>query len=104
MENAPNEPNRSGGALRILWLFCAFIPALIGIGPLDAQNLPDWVGPALLVFSGACCLVSAFGVLGGVKNMALRVIFGILLAVFFFILNAIIVVFVGCSGMGRISP
>ena len=89
---------------RLLWLPCAFIPSVAGIACLGAHSPPQWMFTALVILNGGCCLLAAFGLLGGIKELIARVFLGLFLAGFLFVLNCLIVLFVGCSGMGRIAP
>lgn len=84
-----------------MWLIVAFVPGAISVPLLGARHLFEWSPIAVLIIAAACCLCSAFGMLGGVKEQAVRIILGLLLAGAFFVLNMIIVVFVGCT-TGRI--
>lgn len=104
--NPPPQPDGTGGnpLPAILWLFVAFIPSLVSIHFLGARNPPQWLATALLILSATCCLCSGFGVLAGVKDVSLRIVLGLVVAIAFFVLNVIVVIFVGCSGMGRIAP
>lgn len=89
--------NRAGDVF--MWLIVAFVPSAIAIPLLGVRNMPEWAGTGLLFFAGACCLCSAFGMLGGVKDQTSRIILGIFLAGALFAVNVVVVVFVGCSRM-----
>ena len=97
---ANEDPNSSG--VTVLWLLFAFLPSLIAI-PLINNPSPS-IGAWLFPLGGGCCLIAAFGVLRRMKDPILRIVLGLLLAGLFFVVNIIIVVFIGCSGMGRIAP
>ena len=109
MSDEPNQPNQPNGEgrqfLLLVWLLCAFVPSLVGILSLEIKNAPQGLGILLLILNAGCSLCSGIGLLSGIKDQVLRVIFGVLLGGFFFVLNVFIVIFVGCSGMGgRIAP
>jgi len=99
----PDDENNSG--LKFLWLFCAFVPSLVAISFMGMKNPPQWFGVFALFLDAACSLLAGVGLLSGMKDQVVRVILGVFLGGVFFVLNVIIVVFVGCSGMGgRIAP
>jgi hypothetical protein len=104
----PTVPQKSWGRtnkpwLVIVWFLVAFVPSIVAM-PLLSQpsakrgaNL--WL---LIVLAAVCCVVSGIGVMRVVENRVLRIVLGLFLAVGFFALNALIVVFVGCvAGLGR---
>jgi hypothetical protein len=100
----PGSGNRAG-ALKVLWLFCAFIPSVVAISCLKIPNPgQDLLAVLLFVdlvgsFAGAAGLLS-----GSISNKGVQSVVICFLATFFFILNIVITVFVGCSGMGRVAP
>ena len=102
-DELPSEPEKSGTpGLAVLWLVLAFVPSVIA---LATSNRPG-IGPVVLGVGILCCLIGGLGVAGAFKksSSASSVLVGLLLAGVFFVLNVIIVVLIGCSGMGRIAP
>ena len=106
MNEEPNRPNETKEQLSpVVWLVCAFIPSLMAIACLSMRNSPSWLGFWLVVANAGCSLAAGIGLLSGIKMQVVRIIIGMLLAGFFFVLNVFIVVFAGCSGMGgRFAP
>jgi len=98
----PDENNAA--AWKVMWMCAAFIPSVVGMACLQWKSKGQW--PFLLVVSLdlICSLAGSIGIVRGMKNGALRMFLGFALSVFFFILNAVIVLFMGCSGTGRIAP
>jgi len=96
----PRETETPG--VTIIWLLVAFVPSFLAIPRI--RNPSSFVGEWLWLLGGGCCVLSAFGVLRGVKSLGMRIFLGLLLAGFFFVLNIFIVILIGCSGMGRIAP
>jgi hypothetical protein len=88
----------------IVWLLCAFAPSVAGIGCLEIRAQGQWVFPFLLVLDTLCSLAAAFGLVSWVKDNGLKVLYGLLLAILLFFMNVVIVVFAGCSAIGRIAP
>jgi hypothetical protein len=105
--NNPPPPPPNGNdevSLKIIWLLVAFIPSLIGIACLQIKNSDQWLVLILVVINVLFSMVAGAQLVRGIRNGLTQSIAGLFLVLFFFILNALIVVFVGCSGMGRISP
>ncbi|HWB59167.1 MAG TPA: hypothetical protein VG733_06735 [Chthoniobacteraceae bacterium] len=76
---------------RLFWL----IPVLLPLGGLFTPYIAQL--PALLIFAGFCCLVSAFGLLWGVvKHPATWVVFSLFLAVGLFFMDIGMGFFLGC--------
>jgi hypothetical protein len=104
--NRPNPPpNGDDAAVRtVIWLLAAFAPSLIGIACLSIINSGQWLiwllGTTNLIFSVA----ASIGLVRGIRYRDTRFLVCLVLVPFFFFLNVLIVIFVGCSGMGRISP
>lgn len=101
----PSEPEKpETPELAILWLVLAFIPSVIALAAL--KGTLSAIGPILLIIGVLCCLLGGLGVAGAFKesSSAVSIPIGLLLAGVFFVLNVIIVVLIGCSGMGRIAP
>lgn len=104
--NPPPQPDGTGGSAfpPMLWLFVAFVPSLVSIPLLRARNPPQWSLIALLFLAAACCLCSGLGLLARMKDQVVRIVLGLVLAGVFFVLNVLVVLFIGCSGLGRIAP
>jgi len=100
---AGGSPNSGESKSLVLTIFClilAFLPSVFGLGLINSPA----GGSALLVLGATCCLISGFGISRHMENPVARTLCGLLLAGLFFFLNVIIVVLIGCSGMGRIAP
>ena len=104
--NLPNPSlgNGSDPVRKIIWLFAAFFPGVAGIICLNIKNPGSWLFPALLILNLVFSVASSVGLVKGMKNEGSQFALGFFLTGFFFVLNAFIVLFVGCSGMGRIAP
>ena len=105
-QNEPFDPrnNASTGLRPFAWLLLAFVPSVIGVLSLQIKNASPIWGILLVMLAVACCCASGIGLLSKMENRGLGIFLGLLLGAGFFVLNVIIVIFVGCSGMGRISP
>jgi hypothetical protein len=103
--NQPEEPKSGKVTLpKSVWLLCAFIPSLLWIPIVGMKNPPDWALKPLWIVTIFCCLLAGVKILDGMKDRVNQFVFGFLLAVVFFLINAVIVIAVGCSGGGRIAP
>jgi len=105
-QNLPQPlPNDGDGSTpKIVWLFAAFFPSVIGIASLYTKNPGQWLVAVLVVLNLVCSVAASAGLVRGMKKEGIQVIVGFFLFVFLFVLNALIVLFVGCSGKGRIAP
>jgi hypothetical protein len=108
MSNTPTDsgpPNDQSDPLtKIGWLFCAFLPGAVAAICFQAKFDPNWLLPALLALNVACSFFSSFGLLRGMTDKLFESGMALILSVIFFVLNVVIALFVGCSGMGRIAP
>jgi hypothetical protein len=105
MDDGPNRRDRQGNKVpMVVWVMCAFVPSIAGIASLQIKPQGQWVFPCLLVLNILCSLAAAFGLVSRMKDDGMRVLCGLLLAIFLFFMNVVIVVFAGCSSMGRIAP
>src|SRR5947209_438121 len=107
MSNLPpdrdNLPKTGWKPTQLLWLVVAFIPSAVGIPCLSIRN-PTPVLPAILVLIGlGCCVGSAIGLFRGVRNPAVRSLLSVAYVLTFLVINVSIVIFAGCSGIGRIG-
>jgi hypothetical protein len=98
-----NPPPNSNAPTGILWLFVAFIPSVVGIICFQTKSGLGLL-PILVIVNIGCSIFGAAGVVRGIKSEGTRIVLGVLLMPVFFVLNAFIVLAVGCSGMGRIAP
>ena len=105
-DNPPNPPPGTDAQIirKILWLLAAFLPSIIAITCLPMKNLGPGMFWFLAITNLVCSTAASAGLMAGIKGDGARFFWVLLLIPFFFILNIVIVVFVGCSGMGRISP
>jgi hypothetical protein len=108
MDDSPNnlQPENSGGNTgnSIAFLILAFIPCLVGIGMLNYKIKGDWQFNFLFMLDVVCSLISGIGILGGIKDVGTKFAVAVLVVPFFFVINAFIYFFVGCSSIGRIAP
>ncbi|MEI7533226.1 MAG: hypothetical protein WCK57_02575 [Verrucomicrobiae bacterium] len=107
MSDEPNQTSSPDGKdkplTKIIWLFCGFVPSVIAIAGLKIAG-PGLI-PFLLVLNLVSSMVSGLGLIRDIKNKYLAFFLGLFLVLFFLLVNAYIVVFLGCSGAGgRIAP
>jgi hypothetical protein len=101
----PPPPNdRDYTSFYVICLLVAFLPSLIGILCFNVKNPNEWSATVLVVLNLVCSVVAGVGLVRGIKDGGVKFTVGFFLIPFFFVLNAIIVIFVGCSGGGRIAP
>ena len=98
----PDEDTES--VRKAIWLLAAFVPSVVGIACLQIKNPGQGMLPLMLVADLICSVAASVGLVRGMKNGGAQFIIGFFLIPFFFVLNGLIVLFVGCSGMGRIAP
>ncbi len=83
------------------WLLIGLAPipmVLILISVVKHDNaLAQSLVPIAMIVVPACNLVGGIGCLGRMKNVAARIVLGVLLAAFFFALTVIVAVFQACS-------
>jgi hypothetical protein len=102
MSDEPNQnPKEKDPAIAFMWLLVGLAPIVILLSVLSPSGArPTWINPAyLLIFCAMLNLLGGFGCVRGVKDGGLRLLFGILLAGFFFVLSWGIVLFQACSHM-----
>ena len=107
MNDEPLKPDgdSSGSPFpKIIALFGAFIPSVVAIATFGIKPTPQWLLLFLLLVNAVCSYCSAKVLLSSIKDSLSRSTYSLLLVTFFFGLNVMIVLFVGCSGMGRIAP
>jgi hypothetical protein len=98
----PGEPNE--GVPKLMWLGVALAPTVIGLICFQARTAALPLFPLLVILDVVCSIAGSVGLVRGTRDAAARVFLGLFLTAFFFILNALIVLFIGCSGshMGRL--
>ncbi len=104
--NLPEPPaDEEAESVRMaIWLLAGFAPSVIGIACLQIKNPGQGMMPLLLVVDLICSVVASIGLVRRMENEGARFATGFFLVPFFFVFNAFIVAFVGCSGTGRIAP
>jgi hypothetical protein len=105
-EKMPRPPPNKGdeSVRKVIWLFAAFFPSAIGIASLHLKNPGQLLFPVLVTLNLIFSVAASVGLVRGMKNGGFQFIIGFFLIPFFFVINALIVLFIGCSGMGRIAP
>lgn len=98
-ELPPIPPTYSTPFPPFVWLIVAFVPGAVGLVTLLFNIDSPVFAFFLLIVAVVCCLSSGIGLLYKVKDRVTRIVLGVFLGGFFFVLNAIIVIFVGCSQM-----
>lgn len=71
---------------------------------VNFKNLPNWVGPALIIMGIICSVAAGFGLMSRANSPITKGLGGLALSVVFFVFNLALVIAVGCSGVGRIAP
>jgi hypothetical protein len=105
-----DEPNPTPGEdkkilLKILYVFIAFLPSLVGIASFQLKNQGQGLIQFLFFLNLICSIVASLGLAQGIKSDGLQFLLNLFLIPAFFVMNVLIVLFVGCSGMGgRIAP
>jgi hypothetical protein len=98
-------PLNEGGApfWKIMWLCAALLPSFIGFAYAYFRNTGPSFTPLLAAVDLVCSVSGSLGLVRGMKSASTRGLLGLFLSVFFFVLNAIIVLFMGCSNVGGIG-
>jgi hypothetical protein len=93
------EPKHNPG-LAMMWLLVGLVPIPVLL-VLVSQNPPNrsWA-PVVFIVCAICNLCGGLGCLGGIKNVAVRILLGIFLGVFFFLLSWLVAAFEACSHSG----
>jgi len=102
--NEKRDPDRkeSNPAFTLFWLLIGLAPIPILLAMVSARTShPKW-GEIVFLLCTACNLCGGIGCLAGIKNTALRIILGLFLAAFFFVLSWIVAIFQACSHSGGI--
>jgi hypothetical protein len=102
-ENPKPPPNSDEIVFRkVISLLIAFVPSIVAVISFGFKNPAQWLLPALILTNVVCSAIAAFGLLNGMKDKVAQAGLSILLTIFFFGLNALIALFIGCSGRGGI--
>ena len=107
-EDTFQPPSRKDdeGIHKILWLCAAFIPSVIGVALSRNSRTMQWPfgtgfargeNELLLALGVICSVAASIGLARGRKTAESRVRLGFVLSLFFFGLNAVIVLFIGCT-------
>lgn len=98
--NTPKERDTGAGGL---WLLCAFVPAIFFL--LFQKGGRPGLLPVIFIIDAVCSIAGAIGIMRNeTKDQGFKYVLIVCLAVFFFVLNIVIAVFIGCASMGRIAP
>lgn len=99
----PNEKERNA-AFAFLWLLVGLapIPILIVFASSRAPQGNPNLAIAVLIVCALCNLCGGLGCLGGIKNVSVRVILGIFLGFFLFLLSWLVALLEMCSHSGGI--
>jgi hypothetical protein len=101
MSDAPNQnPEEKDPIIAFLWLLVGLAPIVILLITTSLFPPPyhTWGGVVILICV-LCNLLGGIGCVRNIKDGALRLVLGIFLAVFFFLLSLAVVVFQACSHM-----
>jgi hypothetical protein len=94
----PNQ-YQSDPAFAFLWLLVGLAPIPFLLAIISSKSGPTLLNPIVVFLVCALCnLVGGFGCVRSIKNGALRVILGLFLGAFFFVLSWGIAFFQACSG------
>jgi uncharacterized membrane protein YphA (DoxX/SURF4 family) len=89
---------------KILWLFVALFPSALAFVCFRFTRVDSTVPAVLAVVDLVCSVAAGIGLARGIKSAAAKAFLAFVLCVFFFILNAIIVLLLGCTGAWRGAP
>jgi hypothetical protein len=89
-------------AFAFTWLLVGLVPIPILLVFASSNPPNPTYAPYVLVGCAICNLCGGLGCLGRLKNIGVRIILGILLGVFFFLLSWIVALFEACSHSGGI--
>jgi hypothetical protein len=104
-QKTPATPPKAGGSggEKALWFCVGMIPSLMGIA-IMAIGLNSSASKVAILISIGLILAASIGMTRTTQGKVRRAFLMVFLAGFFFMINGIVVVFVGCSSMGRIAP
>ncbi len=100
-EPAKIDANKSGynPAHTFIWLLVGLVPIPILLAVASSRTPDRSLVIPLLVICPLCNLCGGIGCLGGIKNIAVRIILGISLGALFFLLTLAVAIFQACSHM-----
>jgi MFS family permease len=99
--SGPNEKEYNP-APAFLWLLVGLAPIPILLAMVSSRTpRPAW-GMSVFFLCVACNLLGGLGCLRGIKNIAVRIILGLFLGAFFFVLSCVVAIFQACSHSGGI--
>jgi hypothetical protein len=84
---------------KIIWLFVALCPSLLGFAFFRLRMAGQFALAILVIVDLICSVAAAAGLVRGIKSAAAQAFFRLFLGGFFFVLNGLMVLFVGCSGV-----
>ena len=96
------EKGEFNPAFGFLWLLVGLAPIPILLVAVSSNPPHSNLGIALLIICPLCNLCGGIGCLGGIKNVAVRIILGLFLAAFFFCLSVLVALLQACSHSGGI--
>ena|SRR5579863_9073404 len=99
----PPPSERDKSFRKVMWLLAAFVPSALGVACFHLKERGRELLPYVVVVNLVISVAASVGLVRGMKNAGAQFILGLFLIPFFFVLNVLIVFFVGCSGMGRIG-
>jgi hypothetical protein len=104
MNEAGNPPPKSELRRELMWLLTAFAPSLLGIPCLYIINPGRWLFQVLAFINFLCSVTASAALVRGMRAGLTQCIAGLFIATFLFVLNACIVLFVGCSTTRWLTP
>jgi hypothetical protein len=98
-EDPPKPPPVPGDKTfqKIIWVIVAFLPGLIGIIVVSTTNTDNGALSFLIILNIACSIAASVGLVRGMEVRWVQVLVAFLLIPAFFVINMIIVIFVGCT-------
>jgi hypothetical protein len=85
-------------------LVVVFVPSILAIFLISFKYAPSWILPVLAILNLLCSAVGSVGLVRGLKHDSMKFLLVCVLVPFFFLLNVLIVIFIGCSGQGGFAP
>jgi hypothetical protein len=82
---------------KILWLLAAFIPTVFGIVCLQVKNISQgWIS-FFIALDVICSIAAGIALMMGIEKRWLQILLTIFVMSALFVLNAFIVLFIGCT-------
>ena len=100
----PDLPPRDNANRAMIWLLTAFAPSLLGIPCLYIINPGRWLFQVLAFINFLCSVTASAALVRRMRAGLTQWIAGLFIATFLFVLNACIVLFVGCSTTRWLTP